>query len=53
VPLTIRIPEELRQELTYSAMEHGVSLNAEILQRLSTGPILDELRAMLAEARKK
>jgi hypothetical protein len=44
VPLTIRIPEQLRQELTYSALEHGVSLNAEILQRLSIGPILAELR---------
>jgi hypothetical protein len=31
VPLTIRIPEHLRQELTYAALEAGVSLNAEII----------------------
>jgi hypothetical protein len=46
------------------AKAHGMSLNAEILQRLQASidangqalaakPILDELRAMLEEARRK
>jgi hypothetical protein len=64
VPLTIRIPDELRRRLARVAKQHGTSLNAEILQRLQasidteghTGvlrQILDELRGLLSEARKK
>jgi hypothetical protein len=64
VPLTIRIPEILRRQLARMAKEHGTSLNAEILQRLQASidanglaavvkPILDELRTILEEARKK
>jgi hypothetical protein len=32
----IRIPEKLRRELARMAKQHGMSLNAEILQRLQT-----------------
>jgi Arc-like DNA binding domain len=64
VPLTIRIPEALRRQLARLAKTRGTSLNAEILQRLQMSidangtaaiakPILDELRQMLNEARRK
>jgi predicted transcriptional regulator len=63
VPLTIRIPDELRRKLVRMAKAHGMSLNAEILQRLQSSldangtvaaakPLLDELRALLAEVRR-
>lgn len=64
VPLTIRIPDALRRDLAQLAKRHGVSLNAEILQRLQTAveiegamtaakPLLDELRALLDEGKRR
>jgi hypothetical protein len=60
VTLTIRTSQELHKWLKTQARKNNRSLNQEAEYRLlrsreveETKPILDELRAMLAEARKK
>src|SRR5262249_27073070 len=62
VPLTLRLPDDLRRELAALARANGASLNSEIISRLRASvegeketkiarPLIAELRALIDEVR--
>jgi hypothetical protein len=56
VPITIRIPDEVRRQLVRLAKQRGISLNSEIIHAMLAWvdrPAVDELRKVLEDYRKE